>query len=240
MLFRSPMVVFGVYIDGLSGLIWALTGSKLISWLLNHKTLRHTASQSKIPFQLKGCFKEWNILWAFSFPSMLASMFSGSVIWGCHALLVNQPNGYEKMGILNAANQWRGPILFLCNSLGDIVLPVLSSLNTLADKNKYSKILKVNIKINGLLALLISIAFAFFSPWILQMYGESFVAGVWVFVIIVLTTPVEVVSGVLGHAIVSQGKMWQQVGLYLVWSGTALCLSLFLIPPFGALGLALA
>jgi O-antigen/teichoic acid export membrane protein len=235
-----PMVIIGAYINGLNGLIWGLTGSNLINWLLNHKALRHIAAQSEIPFRLKGCLNEWNILWKFSFPSMLTSMFSGLAVWGCHALLVNQPNGYGKMGLLNAANQWRAPILFLCNSLGNIVLPVLSSLNTLADRDKYYKILKANIKINGLLALLISISFAFLSPWILQMYGEGFVEGVLVFVVIVLITPVEAISGVLGLAMVSTGKLWNTAGFNLIWAGLAYVLSMNLIPSYGALGLAIA
>lgn len=235
-----PLAIIGAYINGLNGLIWGLTGSNLLNWALNHKALRHIASQSDISFRLKGCFKELNVLWTFSFPSMLTSMLSGSVIWGSHALLVNQPNGYEKMGILNAANQWRSPILFLCNSLGNVVLPVLSSLNTLADREKFYKILKANLIINGLLALSISILFALISPWILQMYGEGFITGVWVFVFTVLSTPFQAICVVLGETIVSHGKLWKHASLHLVWVGVASALSIYLIPSYGALGIAIA
>ncbi|MGV7222368.1 MAG: oligosaccharide flippase family protein, partial [Nitrospinales bacterium] len=239
-LLTFPMVITGVYFNGLNGLIWGLTLSNFINWILNHLALRKVSSQEGIVFRLRGCLKEWKILWQFSLPSMLTSMIYGSATWGCHALLVNQPGGYGKMGILNAANQWRSPILFLCNSIGNVVLPVLSSLNSSVDRDKFFKILKVNLIFSGSMALIISVLFSLLAPWILKMYGDGFSIGAWVFVVIVLATPFTAISEILGQSMISQGKLWKHTGLHLIWAVIAPIITILLVPSHGARGLAIA
>jgi hypothetical protein len=39
--------------------------------------------------------------------------FRWAVVWGCSAMLANQPRGYAELGVYNAANQWQQAIQFL-------------------------------------------------------------------------------------------------------------------------------
>lgn len=231
-------IILGVYFLGLNGVLWALVGSNFFNWLFTHWALRQIAAESSIFFRFKGCLANWKILWKFSLPSFVSTMISGPIHWGCNALLVNQPNGYAAMGILNVARQWQTPISILCNSLGSIVLPVLSSLNNIKYRKKFKKVFFFNLKITSGLSLLISIPLAIASPLILSWYGPGFVEGVWVFVVIVLSSVLIQLSYVFSQVLYCQEKMWPIVVMKIFWGVTAIAFSYYWIPLLSALGLA--
>jgi O-antigen/teichoic acid export membrane protein len=235
-----PIVITGGYFYGLNGIILGTFASSFLNWLLNFRALKILIFQNNIILNYKNCWHEKKIIWSFSLPSMLASMVSGIVTWGCYALLVNRPNGYAEMGVFNVANQWQGPVLFLFSSLAAIVLPVLSGVNEPHQVATYKKVLYTNLKISGYFSLIIATIIALSAPWILKMYGNDFQEGIWIFVIIVMTSPIIAMHQIQIQAIVSKGKMWPQLGLYIIWSCTTLGLSAFLIPSYGAMGLALS
>ncbi len=236
-----PLLVSGAYFGGLRGAVWALATNMAINWLLNYLALRSEAIRHHTPFALKGCIKEWRILWSFSLPAAMSSVMAISVLWLCNAILVNQPDGYGQMGLFDAANQWRIAILFIPGMVCQIALPMLSSLNGLNDQAKYMRVLKYNAMLNGGAALVVALPIALASLWIMEGYGPGFGQGKWVLVVLAVSTIFAALNTVIGQAIASKGRMWIGLSFNALWAIALLASGLILIRQgYGAIGLALA
>jgi O-antigen/teichoic acid export membrane protein len=235
-----PLIVGGVYLGGLKGAVWGMVLSTGLNWALHQWALHSKAKQTGIRLNYVDCTREWSVLWRFSLPSTLASMVSGPVVWASNAILVNQPNGYAEMGLFNAANQWRTPVIFFTSSLGAIVLPVLSGLRGGEDLTSFNKVLRSNLFFNVAIALIIALPIAIFSPFIMASYGKGFQEGSWVIVILSFSAVAIAVSNILGQAIVSRGQMWLNLGLHSLWAVVMLLIALYIVPQYLAQGLAIA
>lgn len=240
-LLSFPILIAGAYFGGLTGAVWALAINLCVNWLLNHLALRRVAASNSVPFSLRQCTREWPVLWRFSLPAALSGAMVGPINWVCAAILVNQPGGYGEMGIFNAANQWRIAILFIPGMVGQIVLPMLSSLNNPVDRRQYIKVLKYNAFLNGGAALIIASIIATFSYPIMKFYGPGFEEGFWVLICLAFTSVLMALNSVIGQAIASQGKMWTGF-LFNAWWGIAIIIfaTLLIYKGYGAGGLAAA
>jgi O-antigen/teichoic acid export membrane protein len=236
-----PLLVGGAYWGGLTGAVWALCISMAINWLLNHIALRKEVKHFNIPFTFKDCIKELPVLWHFSLPAFLSGVMFSPVLWLCNAMLVNQPEGYGQMGVYNAVNQWSIAILFVPSMVCRIVLPMLSSLNSNDDQTRYKKVLKYNVIINGLVALVIALPVIVFSRYIMALYGAGFAQAFWVLICMAFCSILIAVNNIVGQAIASKGKMWIGLLFNSLWSIVLLTASFILIRQgYGALGLAYA
>jgi O-antigen/teichoic acid export membrane protein len=236
-----PILLFGAYFGGLNGAIWALAGNMAVSWILNHLALRNESARFKVPFAVKECWREWPILWKFSFPAALSGLMISPVVWASNAILVNQQDGYGQMGLFDAANQWRMAILFVPSVVGQIVLPMLSNFNGQSDRIKFRKTLKYNAIINSGTAFAAALPIALFAKFIMGWYGTDFKEGSWVLAIMSFTTILVSLNSCVGQAIASQGKMWIGFLFNGLWGISLLTSSwIFIRQGYGALGLALA
>ncbi len=234
-----PLIVTGVYLAGLRGAIVALVVSMGVNWTLNHFALRSALQRAGVPVSFSGAGRELKVLWRFSTPAVLAGVMVGPVTWICNAMLVNQPNGYGEMGAFNAANQWRGAILFLPGVVEAIILPVLSNLRGEGDRLRYRKVLLYNIWFNGALTLSFAIVISLFAPFIMASYGNGFRSNYRVLVLLSFSAVLTATIGVIGQAIASEDRMWWGMLLNLLWGCTMICAS-WLFVAHGAIGLAFA
>jgi O-antigen/teichoic acid export membrane protein len=236
-----PLLVGGAYWGGVRGSVWALLVNMLLNCLLNHLALRRVAAHHKVAFTLRGCTRELPVLWRFSLPAALSGIMVSPVLWGGNALLVNRPGGYEQLAIFDAANQWRIAILFIPGMVGQVVLPMLSSLTAEDDALRYWKILKYNVILNFALSLAAAGLVAASAPWIMRGYGPGFEAGRWVLVLLAFSSVVISISQVVGQVLVSKGEMWTGFGINVLWAATLLLVGEWLLSKgYGALGLAVA
>jgi len=161
------------------------------------------------------------------------------VNWACNALLVNQPDGYEEMGIFSAANQWYIMLLFLPGLLGGVVLPVLSERLGQKETKQSLKTMVLAIKVNALLVLPLVLIASIASPYIMGLYGDGFRSGWPTLVVVLLTTGMHAVQSPIGQIIAASGKMW--IG-FLMNSGWAIIYltCTYCMVHWGALGLATA
>jgi len=160
-------------------------------------------------------------------------------MWACNAMLVNQPSGYGEMGVFNAANQWRGAILFLPSAVAPIVLPVLSNLRGKGDRSRYHRVLLYNIWFNAGVTLAVALGVSIAAPFIMASYGKGFRAGHLVLVLLSLSAVLNATIGVIGQAIASEDRMWWGMLLNMLWAGV-LILSAWYLIGYGAIGLSLA
>ncbi|HVN31485.1 MAG TPA: oligosaccharide flippase family protein [Thermoanaerobaculaceae bacterium] len=234
-----PLMVGGAYISGLNGALWGLVASYGVNCVLNQWAVRSEAARAGVPIALAGAHQELALLWAFSFPALLASMMVGPVNWVCSAILVNQPNGYAEMGILSAANQWFGALLFLPGVLGQVVLPALAERVGSSDAVNSTRLIKLSIMVNLAVVLPLVVAFSLASVWVMGLYGQSFKAGWPALVLVLVTAGLLAVQQPVGQMITAFGRMWLGFTMNMGWALIFVLLT-FTWASRGAAGLAAA
>lgn len=239
-LLSFPIMVIGVRFWGLRGAVCAMVIVAAAGWLINHIALRAECRKAAVHVRFSRLRSELPVLWRFSLPSVLASAMTGPVTWACRAMLVNEPNGYAQMGLFSAASQWRLALLFLPAAMGQIVVPVQSSLLGFDNKAPAKKVLRWGMGAAGLVTAPFAFGLLFFSTRIMRFYGEGFADGGVVLSTVAVTTLLLAVQQPVGHVIVASGRMWTGFIMNLGWAIVLLGTSWFLLDKgWGALGLAI-
>lgn len=238
-LISFPVLVGGAYWGGLTGAVWGLAINLGINWLLNHLALRKEASRYKVPLTFRNCTSELPILWRFSLPAVLNCCMTGPIYWLCSALLVNQPEGYSEMGIFSAAIQWFVIMMFLPDSLGRVLLPVLSERLGQQDVQQPVRVMTVAMKMNLLMVLPPAVLLSLTSPYIMGLYGEGFKGGWPTLVVLVLSAGILAAQTPFDRFLAASGKLWIGLAMNCGWA-IVIVISTLLLVGFGSLGLATA
>jgi O-antigen/teichoic acid export membrane protein len=223
---------------GLEGAVYGMVLAQAAIWWVNSLTLRRVAARGGITLKFGGWWEELPVLWKFSIPSVLGAIIGPPATWICNAMLVNQPNGYADMGILNATNQWFYLILFVPNLMGQASLPVLFDRISRGNYRESGDIFRTLLKINAIVILPVLVA-GLFSPFIMGLYGSGFVSGWPTMLVCLLTAGVMAVQMPAGYMLVAKGKMWVAFAMNTAWGVAFIALSLWLVP-MGSFGWALA
>ena len=234
-----PILVLGTYFGGLDGAIWALAINLCFNVMFNHIALKKERRMYKVPINFKKCSQEISILWKFSFPAVLSTSLVVPVNWLCATFLVNQIDGYEEMGIFNAANQWYTMLMILPSLLGNVILPILSEQIGQKSIKQSKKTIKFAIKANSIFVLPSVIIISIASPYIMGLYGDSFRDGGPTLIIVILTTVFVAIQTPVGQIIASSGKMWIGFLMNIGWAITFIIGTRLLVDK-GSIGLALA
>ncbi len=238
-LLSFPVMVGCVLAGHLTGAVWGLTIIMGLNCVFNYRTLKTLSRENNIPPGYKGCFAELPILWRFSVPAILGGAMVIPVNWACNALLVNQPNGYAEMGILNAANQWFNALMFLPGILGQALLPILSERMAVKDTARSSRVMILAMKLNAGVAGSLALALAGLSPLIMGLYGADFRAAWPVLIVSLITAVLLSVQAPVGHILIASGKMWLGFWTNVGW-GIAYIGFTYGLLTWGALGISAA
>ena len=232
-----PIQIALTLIFGLEGSVVGFGLNFLILWVLNIIAVRKVSGLAGVVINYKGAWSEWPLLYKFSLPALLSGVLVTPVIWGCNAMLVNRPHGYEEMALFDAANQWRNIILFIPAALSQIVLPLLSG--SVNNQYLFNRILKINVAINFTVSLLMALCISLLSVFIMKFYGAGFAEGKSVLIIMTFSTVLISINNVIGQAIAGKGRMWFGFFLNSIWGILLLSFThFFLNRGFGAKGLA--
>ncbi len=170
-----PIMIAGVLLAGLEGAVWATVISAAVNWILCHLAVRNEACRFHVPLTFTGCLQDLPLLWQFSLPAVLSGMMVVPVNWLCNTILVNQPRGYEEMGVFSVANQWGGILLSLSTVLMAPLLPLLSNMNK--DRQAFYRTMLPIQRIAQLGVLPSAVILMLLSYWIVIVYGSSFSGG---------------------------------------------------------------
>jgi O-antigen/teichoic acid export membrane protein len=239
-LLSFPLIAGGVWFFGLKGGVLGLVASTAVSCLMNTVALRKEMRRCGVLQGYGGCGREKGVLVTFSMPAVLAGILVNPVNWLCAAMLVNRPFGYAEMGLYSAAASWQKAILFLPGCLNAIALPMLSGFFGAREHADYRTALWYNMLLTGGSALVASLFIALASGFIMRSYGNSFVEGKYVLVILSFATILIAVNTVAGSAIASTGRTWVGFLFNLLWGVALIGFAYWLIPLYRATGLALA
>lgn len=234
-------VSVGAYFGELTGAILGYVLAEALSALVNQVLLRSVCSRRSIALDFLGINTMLvGSLGRFALPVFLSSIVIQPAIWGSNVLLVNQPSGFESLGIYMAADKWRQLLLFFPVSLSAIVLPFLSNLDGRNDNSGYVGVLRTNL-MASLLAVLVPAAVFLFMPSVfMAIYGIEYESGSLVLQILSLSALFAVLNNVLGQVLVSKGRIWPRFWLDFAMALLLFGLSWILVPRDGMYGLATA
>ena len=235
-----PFLLIGVYLGGLTGLIWGASLCLGANCLLNFWMLRRETHKMNVQLTFKGCFADWDILWKFSIPAILGACFITPVQWWCLSILANSPNGYSGLGEFSVAMQWRTMVMYIPGVLAGVATPTLSSLYGQKDVVNYNKALKAHLFLTAIIAAVTAFFIIVFAGYIATCYGESFLSAKASIQLLAISGFLIAINAVVGNAISSLGRMWTGL-LFCFLVGSFLIISTYLfVPIFGVAGLALA
>jgi O-antigen/teichoic acid export membrane protein len=220
-LLTFPVTVALVLLWRLPGAIWALAATAALTCILSQIALRRLCAASGIHSRFSSAWKEWRVLWSFSTPAFLAGALTGPVTWAANTMLVNQPGGYAEMGVLSAASQWRTALLFLPGLVGQVALPMLSSLQNIGGKGAVRRVLLGSVLTNALCTAPLLVILLPCSRWIMPLYGTAFSGRGAVLEVSLLSAALLAIQTPVGNFIAAFGRMW--VGFFMN-AGWAVCL----------------
>ena len=234
-----PCMLTGVYLAGLEGSIWGLAANRFINWLLSHIALRREARRVGVPFTLMGSKKEVAVLWHYSLPSMIAGIMFSPTIWLCNTMLVNQPDGYDQMGIFQAANSFRILLFFIGDRVGAPLLPMMANMIGMGKHNE--RLARINILSTWFLGTVPAV-FLVALPEIAQsVYGQQYAGQEFIntFMFTVFCASIVVYKQGLARVLAAHGLMWWGTFSNIVWAIAMITCSWFLVP-HGAWGYSIA
>ena len=238
-LLQSGLVLAGAWKRGIEGAVWGLAISMFLTVLVTRWSVRKEWRRFQLRLCWRDAMQEWRVLFDFSLPTFLSGVSVGPVLWGCSAMLANQPDGYAKLGVFNAASQWQQAIQFLPGLMGTALLPVLAEKCGRGDWNGSLAVMWRMVKMTAGIVFPAALLISVLSPWIMRGYGESFVAGHWTLVLSVASAALFAILNPAGNLIAAGGRMWVGFWLNTGW-GLAMLLACWGMVRWGAEGLAAA
>ena len=233
------LLIIGAHYYGVPGALLGLALAEAVRFTLLLRLCHRSADQYEIPRSWRFPREELAVLWHVSLPSMATAILWLPVTWIGTLMLVRQPGGFAEMGLFGAANQWFSLLLFVPGVVTQTILPILSGQVGSGDRADARSLAIRSAGIMLVLVALISAPLMLASPWITAAYGPEFVAGIWVFVLMLTAAVAASPQGILGNFLAAENRFWLRFRINLLW---ALCYLAAAYPlvTHGAAGLAIA
>jgi len=235
-LITLPVVLAGIHAAGLRGAVAAISLVSALNYLVHSFILARQCRLHCVSVSYRFERKDWRLLYRFSIPVVIAGMSFTPAVWWASALLARS-SGYVQLGLFSAAFQWNTVILFFSGALGNLCLPLLSSI--LPEKNmaKYVRILLANFVLTTGSALAVAVPVAIAAPFVMSLYGKSFAHAENTLLLVCLAAVLTAANTSVGHAIWSLDATMSGVLLALM-RGVLLVAAAYTLRSYGALGLA--
>jgi len=218
-----PVTVGGVLLWRLPGGVCGLVLASAIACLVNQWVLRGECRRAAVPIRYRAVASERRVLWDFSLPAFLSSAMVAPATWVAATMLVNTPRGYAEMGVFNAANQWRTALLFLPGLIGQVVVPILSSLQNADGRRPARRVLLGSVLTNGLCTVPVVLVLLPCSNWIMSFYGHAFSPRGAVLQVSLLSGVLLAIQTPVGNLIAAFGRMWAGLFMNAGWAACFLC-----------------
>lgn len=214
---ESILMLVGAFYYGVFGAVLGFGIGYIVIYIANYFSIkRHFFINKIVISKFTLTRKHLNLLLKFSLPAALASCMTAPAFFIVRTML-SRYSGFEEVAIYEAADQWRIIVLFIPASISQIVLPILSSLSGNRN-NTFWRILKINLLLNITIAAVVALAISICSPWIMQLYGESYCNSYTTLIILVSSTIFSAAATVVGAALQSRAKTWISLCFNLLWA----------------------
>ena len=233
----ASLTVTGVYFFGLTGAVTAMVINSIINFILYKRTINNLVKRFKISINYMKSWRERDVIWKLSLPSMLSSVMVGPVVWIANVIIINTPGGYGQLGLFNAADQWRTALAFLPTVIGGVLLPMVS-----ANINNENKSLEtVNVLASWVIVIMIALPLISFPEIIAFFYGQGYFSSVFLqsLAIMMFVSCILSYKEGIGRKLVAKNLMWWGFLSNFVW-GILFIISIMIFKNLGSLGLAVS
>ena len=230
-------MVIGAYYYDIEGAIAGLGIGLLCLYIANKRSALAGLRKSGIDTKQKKVNREdWALIYRYSIPASLSALSVTPVFWLVRTMLV-KTSDYGELGLFEAADQWKIILLFIPGAIGQIVLPIMSSIS---NSDTLHKTLMGNLAIIGGVSVILALISWMIAPIIMPLYGKTFTDYTPLTVLALSTVPTALAQ-VLEMALYSRERMWTSFSFNMVWAIATLWLSyIFLEHNQGATGIAWA
>lgn len=241
-----PLMILATYMYEIKGAVIGFCINQVLVFTILHFKVAKLLKQNLIPLSLSlgHLVNEFGTLWKFTIPAFLATLIPVFVLWLTNTWLIQLPNGYESLAVIDIANQWKEVVMYLPAILGTSILPILSSYsgNGNNDAKSYGKVMKIYFLVMTGITLTIILPVVIFSSKLLKLYGFHPTMDDELVLILYSTSSIFlIIASGIGQVLISQSRMWQGLVLNSLWGTVYLTLAhYFLRSDYGALGIAWA
>ncbi len=234
-----PVVAAGTYFWALPGAVCGYIVAAGLGVIVNHWAIVQECRIAGIGITYTGWKEETTIFWKFSLPSLLGALAAMPAGWVASAFLAHQPSGYLELGLFNAANQWRTALLFLPNTLGQVVTPMLSSLVAVSNRRGSRSVLLAATGTSVAVVVPAALVLSLLSNWVMRLYGKDFANHGMTLVLVCITSVLLAIQMPVGNLIAASGRMWFGMAMNSVWTVVLIASAwIYLHQGWGANGLA--
>lgn len=237
--FESILMIVGAYYYGVNGAILGFGMGFIVIYVFNKIEITRLFKSYNLQYlSIKSMSKKsLRMILDYSIPAALSSLLITPTFWLIRSMLVRECD-FNELAIFEAADQWKVIILFLPTAISQMVLPLLSSLQS--ENNTFNKTLLLNLSIISLVSILIAGVVYLFSDYIMSFYGTTF-NNSYPLKILAISTVFSAIANVIEMSIYSKGKMWECFFINVLWAATVVVSTyIFLIKGHGATGLSYA
>ncbi|ASP31057.1 hypothetical protein CHH26_13090 [Qipengyuania flava] len=204
-LLHPPLAIILVSLYGLEGAILGIAVGPTILMLFLRASLKpHTASVRETIFR-QGALGRYLQVVRYGATNAVSGLITNFAHWHVLTLLVAGKGGLAAMAIYTIALQWRSAIMFVPGTFSQVLLPFFSEFNP--KSGIFSTLEKKSLIATVILAIAVSIPAAILSRPILSLYGQDYVDGVLVLIVVCLTAIPISFSNAIGQVILARGKV---------------------------------
>ena len=235
LIFTVPLT----YYFGVKGAVFALVFGQITNLTLTRIKIRACCKQYAISVCTSPLRKHAKLLLNYSFPAFLCSFMYGPAIWILNQIVVSNPQGYQMLGLMGAADQLKTLILFVPASIGSVILPLMASVSK-RNKEDYAKSIKWNYYSQITVACTLAIPIALLSVPLAGIYGKSYTGLAAVIVIMSITAVFHCAGNAAGNVLMAKSNTWPTFVINVLWAVCLILCGLHFIKIYGAVGLAVS
>ncbi len=218
---------------GITGAVWAYSLASLITALMAYWMWRRAIGSVK-PGPGKISSRD---LFRSGFPLLQSQLMAVQVTT---MLMLGAMSTSGAVAIYGVAYRTTKLLRFILLAFNIVVGPKFAALHSMTDEKALSSTSRQSTLLMTLAASPILLAFIAFPGWIMSFFGEQFISGASVLLVLAVAQYIAVISGSTAPLLIMSGNEKLLRNNSIAAFALSLLLNLILIPRFGALGAAIS
>jgi O-antigen/teichoic acid export membrane protein len=155
-------------------------------------------------------------------------------------LMLGSMAGAEEAGVYKIATRGADLIVYTLFIVSIPLAPIIARLYAAHDYERLQRAITKTTRVACLVAIPVALLLVFFGEWFLALFGEGFVEGKPVLIILAFSQLFNAVTGPVGRLLVMAGHEGRAARAVSIGAVTNVILNALLIPDFGIKGAATA
>lgn len=213
---RLIVTLIGASFGNVEAIVWGWVAAEPVVVILNLLCLRNVCRRFGVRLSFAVNSDAARAFLTIGFPWVLSSATVVPLNWAIRALLAGSPGGYAQLGVFTAANQWYNIVLYVPMVLGNVALPMATTIHASGDPVAFRRFAFRMTLLRAGLGLMVALPIAGASPWLVRLYGSQYSEGSIVIAILAIAALLETTFTSFGLTIIAAGRLWAlfYVGLF--------------------------